>query len=394
MSDRRPARLFLAALFLLLAWGAFAFGAEYAWAYAPLLIWAAVTGLLGWIASPADRLPARAFFAALSVVFLAVLLQLAPAPRPLVARVSPARVAVDYDALHAAATMQGPDGDRAPRARVPLSIAPSRTALGLAFLGALTILLAGCTRGFAATGVRPVARGILLLGVAAALTGIVQKASGSELVYGFWHQRQPQGVFAPFNNRNHFAGWAVMGLALGAGYLGGCLARALRGVRPDWRHRLLWFSTPAASETLLAGLGLAVMAAAVVLSASRSGVLCLMFVLALFIGLVLRRQATRSRRAIGVAYVIVLLVLAAIWGGVDAVLQRFRQFEPSMEGRFAVWRETLAIVRDFPLTGTGLNTYGIAMLHYQQGGVAAAVRSLAATARARGSATAAPGFAA
>jgi O-antigen ligase len=36
-----------------------------------------------------------------------------------------------------------------------------------------------------------------------------------------------------------------------------------------------------------------------------------------------------------------------------------------VDGRLDLWRDTIPVVRDFPLTGTGLNTYGIAMLHYQ-----------------------------
>ena len=45
---------------LLLGWGALAFGAEYSWAYAPLLVFSFVVGVLGLLASPSARFPSRA----------------------------------------------------------------------------------------------------------------------------------------------------------------------------------------------------------------------------------------------------------------------------------------------------------------------------------------------
>jgi O-antigen ligase len=49
------------------------------------------------------------------------------------------------------------------------------------------------------------------------------------------------------------------------------------------------------------------------------------------------------------------------------VIQRFQGATPDIGGRLGIWQDTLRIIQDFPLTGTGLNTYGIAMLRYQRG---------------------------
>ena len=92
----------------------------------------------------------------------------------------------------------------------PASIAPSRTVLALAFLAAFTILLVGCARGISAVGAQCIARGILLLGVVVALVGIIQKAVGSEAVYGLWYPPKGGVRFAPLINANHFAGWMVL----------------------------------------------------------------------------------------------------------------------------------------------------------------------------------------
>ena len=70
------------------------------------------------------------------------------------------------------------------------------------------------------------------------------------------------------------------------------------------------------------------------------------------------------------AYLALVLVIAGVWGGLDAVGQRFNSASWSdVGGRLSIWRDTVHIVQDFPLTGTGFNTYGVAMLGYQSDGV-------------------------
>ena len=39
---------------------------------------------------------------------------------------------------------------------------------------------------------------------------------------------------------------------------------------------------------------------------------------------------------------------------------------PTGFSRIGIWRETLPIIADFPLAGTGAGTYSDAMTHYQQ----------------------------
>ena len=63
-----------------------------------------------------------------------------------------------------------------------------------------------------------------------------------------------------------------------------------------------------------------------------------------------------------------LPLLAVGWVGFDVVGEEFAIVSWSdMGGRVPIWLDTGRIVRDFPITGTGLNTYGIAMLAYQTG---------------------------
>jgi O-antigen ligase len=80
-----------------------------------------------------------------------------------------------------------------------------------------------------------------------------------------------------------------------------------------------------------------------------------------------RRLAGSSRR-ITVVYLLFLVFTIVGWVGLDRLVERFNQSETvTFGGRIPVWQDTVRIVSDFWLTGTGLNTYGVATLFYQRG---------------------------
>ena len=95
-------RWFARSTVCLIAWGVLAFGGEYPWAYAPLLIFAATIGVLGLAAPVAAAPESRALILSLALLFTAVGLQLCPLPAPVLAVLSPARLVQDYPALLAA----------------------------------------------------------------------------------------------------------------------------------------------------------------------------------------------------------------------------------------------------------------------------------------------------
>ena len=119
----------------LIAWGVLAFGGEYPWAYAPLLVFASTVGVLGLVVPVAGEGVSRSVVLRLALVAAAIGLQLVPLGEPVLAAVSPARLEHDYRALLAtsvpvfAATRRGcfggtaadlgAAGADAPRAVVP-----------------------------------------------------------------------------------------------------------------------------------------------------------------------------------------------------------------------------------------------------------------------------------
>ena len=235
---------------LTLAWGTFAFGSVYPWAYVPLLISCALVGALGLIIGRQSSAISRnaAFVAALGAIFGAALLQLLPLPQAVLSAVSPAT-----DPFARATDLTGPGVWR------PLSIYPVATIRSLFMLAALLVFFLGLLKAFSRYSAVHVGKALVVLGVVLAVVGIVQKATlGGDVytgmrIYGFWRPRYALVTpFGPFVNKNHYAGWMAMAIPLTLGIMGSALASA-RYVRADARSQMLWFSTRQGGQFLLLG---------------------------------------------------------------------------------------------------------------------------------------------
>jgi O-antigen ligase len=233
------------------------------------------------------------------------------------------------------------------------------------------LLLVGLVRVIRHVGLEWLAIQLMGLGVGLALFGIVQKAMlepESTLVYGFWLPRHGGSPFGPFINRNHFAGWMVMVLPLVIGYscAVGQLARHPQG--RGWRVWLRWLPTLDANRVVLVAVSVIVMAGALVFTSSRSGTAAFAVSLAVLGLLIVRRTSSRRVRLVSGSYFLVVLVGVMVWTGADRIAGRFQRAPVEIGGRVQAWKDTLEIVKDFPLSGTGLGTYHRAMLAYQTEG--------------------------
>jgi O-antigen ligase len=66
------------------------------------------------------------------------------------------------------------------------------------------------------------------------------------------------------------------------------------------------------------------------------------------------------------------MVATAAWAGLDTVVEKFVESSDgqglgAQSGRISAWKDTVRIIQDFPIVGTGFNTYGTAMAIYQTG---------------------------
>jgi O-antigen ligase len=185
---------------------------------------------------------------------------------------------------------------------------------------------------------------LAVAGFVIAAMGIAQYLTADGRLYWTWKLESGGRMFGPYVNRNHFAGlmelWCP--LALGMAML------------PQHRLTQRWFWSVLAL----------VMGGAVVLSGSRGGVISLIVAVLAFTLLIAAQRA--GKRA-------VLWLLAAMlftFSGVLALergelLQRYEavlrphqyQQEDAASYRFAAWKDTVTLIRQTPLTGSGLDTF-------------------------------------
>jgi len=347
-------RIAFASLVATIAWGAFAFGAVYPWAYWPLA--AAATAIFA--LTPPAPLALSPVTTALTLVASGIALQLTPLDLEKIAEWSPEtmRALRQLDLAVAAGAVT----------RHPLSIDPSRTALGLALFMSNALLIVASTRLFSTRGTRTFVGALTIAGVLLALVGIVQQPLWNGKIYGFWRSIDPGESYGPFVNKNHFAGWMLMALPLTLGLVCGRIARGFATVKPTWRDRLLWLSSSDANRLILLAFAAAVMALALMLTMSRSGISALALSLTITGAVVVHRQRGARRGAL-IAYFILLVLLAAGWTGVDVIAARFSAANwDEINGRRGAWADATDMARRFPLFGSGFNTYGVASVLYQR----------------------------
>jgi O-antigen ligase len=200
---------------------------------------------------------------------------------------------------------------------------------------------------------------IIVVCVFVALVGIGQSYIGKAL----WQR----GMYGPFVNRNHFAGFLEMGVGLTGGLLIG------RSVR---REVMAIY----ASCTLA-------MCAGIVLSASRGGVLALAAEV-VFLAIVAvpsfissRKESRPGRRGLIIRTTGALVLgIAAIFGsmflvGSEGLVQNISQTQseignelPASErySRRDIWGATKQLIEDHPLLGVGLGAYQLAYTRYDR----------------------------
>jgi O-antigen ligase len=193
------------------------------------------------------------------------------------------------------------------------------------------------------------------LGAALALVALVQLASGTRLIYGFFPSLEGGHPYGSFVNRNHFAGYMLLVLPIALGLLADAWRAYGRrvGESPTARRSLVGLQTPEGTRLVYAALPPLLGIGALLASTSRGGIL------AFFAALALAAAGVRSRR--GTPAWLAALVFAAVallWFGLERLEVRFLQAADDAPGRTVVWGESLAAMRGSRwVTGYGYNAF-------------------------------------
>lgn len=274
-----------------------------------------------------------------------VALQLAPLPFTWLRALSPARAELARALL--------PLGTDAPR--TPLSASPALTEVHLLrLLGYLCVffLIRELRRRFARR-VWMVAVPVVAIGAAEAALGLVQYFGGVQRARG------------TYVNANHFSCLLQMALPLPL-----VLAVALLRRRHNAKHVSTW-------KVLLA---CALLAIAVLIflgsldSLSRMGLVATaasLAVLALLLPLAVRRGRSLVRffGYGSAAALIVVVALVIFFSTPSTLLERLGQHDATealnSDARMTIWRETIPMIHDYPVFGSGLGTYASVFQKYR-----------------------------
>lgn len=180
-----------------------------------------------------------------------------------------------------------------------------------------------------------------IFGFAVSLFAIVQRLTYAGKMYWIRTITPYAAPFGPYGNYNHFAGLIELLLPIP-------LAWALLA-RIDGEKRSLWF------------ISVIVMAAAAILTLSRSGTLILTIQIALLVLLLHRTGSIGSiRKVLLPALLIIGAGLLAFWIGGDSLTTRFGMLgrqEHSVATRLEYWSSSWRIFTDHPVTGIGIGAF-------------------------------------
>ena len=161
------------------------------------------------------------------------------------------------------------------------------------------------------------------------------------------------------------ATWLVLTISLVAGYLAMRVRAHMTDRMRQGTHAVVVALSDGGSLAMLGCLMAMLIALAATLS--RSGFVAL--IAAAVVGTSLSRRDHRRGLWVGVAVAAALVAVAA-WLNVQGLAQRITTTlstpDPDTVGRLTIWRDTLRIVRAFPVFGTGVGTFADAMFLYQQ----------------------------
>jgi O-antigen ligase len=294
-----------------------------------------------------------AFLAAAAVIAA----QLITLPYSLRLRIAPSSIAYEQIASLSTAAASA----RSASLSGPMTVNRTATLFALLAVIVALVLFWSARSAFRRGGVRSTIRGIALMGTVLAPLGVIQHSIVPHRFYGLWTSHIPTAlVYTPFMNRNDFASWLIMAIPLTAGYALAHIQSRRRSGAP--------FDPESAFDnmTMMLGIGLIVMTAAVIAAMSRSALIGSSAALVVFV--LLSRGRMSRKWIVGMlgSTAAVVTVAAVYAANIPALTTRFSgAVSEGLTGRVAIWKQTWPMVRDFWPVGSGAGTYQQVMVLYQ-----------------------------
>jgi O-antigen ligase len=332
-------------------------------AFSIFIAWAAKSYLIPGLAAPVETGRKRRLAGSLAAILVGVfaglaLLQLIPLPESVLTALSPGTAAL-YQALL--------DSDGA---RHAISLHPHATGTELlkllAYAAVFTVIVHHYTTEEKLKGLF---KAVIYMGCFLAFLAMAQKLFGNGKLLWFVSLKAGSSPIGPYINRNHFAGYMELAAPIALGYYLHAASRmpGLMG-KKGWTRIKQLFSYlddrkfPSVAFGLVAVL---LTSGALFMTLSRGGITGFIASMLVFLWMVRSRRSLKRQSGFMLLLggVVAFAVVIAGWSMYEA---RFERAAEDSAYRTDTWTDSIPIVREYPLLGTGLGAFDRTHPMYQQ----------------------------
>ncbi len=200
---------------------------------------------------------------------------------------------------------------------------------------------------------------IIAVGCFEAMYGLLEGLSGQQHIFFYEKRYYTDCVTGTFVNRNHFAGYLEMVISLCFGMIIYRWLKLPANPHKGMRGFINRLTSEQGSKLVLLVFAGSIMLMGLILSQSRMGQFSLLAALAVMTLCLMWEM--KSRKIIKLISVVLLIgISGGIWLGLNPLIGRYALLpkEIAAEGsRAAIWRDTMVLIKDFPLWGSGLGSY-------------------------------------
>jgi O-antigen ligase len=361
---RNPEKLLFWALLALLMWIPIPLGSNRAWAWGVLEAYSFVlvaAWLIIWSIGFAEvSEPLRRAWPAWIVLGLWIALQglhLVPLPMGWIAALSP-----EAARAHSFLSEIGVKQDM-----VTLSVEPNATRVSLlktlAYVADFFLVLALVNRR---SRILTLARVLVYSALVFSVYAVSMHLGGVQHEYFGIEIRHGDAASGTFVNRNHFAGYVEMMLAVGIGLLiAGLSDRSVDTWKKFIRQTIEWILSP----KMVLRLALCVLVIALTTTHSRMGNTAFFasLLVAGLIGIVLSRYATRNTVLLLASLIAIDLFVVGSWFGVEKLAKRIQETTVSdVQEREEPAAASIDLIRDYPVFGAGPGTFYVVFPRYRK----------------------------
>lgn len=208
---------------------------------------------------------------------------------------------------------------------------------------------------------------VVMIGALISLLGIFQFMSWNGKLLWF-RQLGSVTAFGPYINRNHFAGLMEMIIPVGVG-ASLVLAPSTKGFGGMREFVSDFFIGSRSNRLILVSAGTVLMITALFLSLSRGGIMGFSLSM-VFLGIMLSLRTSTKRKGRVIVGFFLVIIFTVGWFGWKPVMGRLETIKSprvTYEDRLKTWKESLEIVKSFPVFGTGLGTFEYVYPRYKSG---------------------------